>query len=80
MGATIVLYDGSPGHPDIAAQWRVAETTRATVYGTSAAYVMACRKAGIHPARDLDLSAVTCVATTGSPLPLPALSPRPLHS
>ncbi|MGW7577957.1 acetoacetate--CoA ligase [Streptomyces sp. NPDC054765] len=69
VGATIVLYDGSPGHPDISAQWRVAETTRATVFGTSAAYVMACRKAGIHPARDLDLSAVTCVATTGSPLP-----------
>ncbi|MFD9211128.1 acetoacetate--CoA ligase [Streptomyces sioyaensis] len=69
VGSTIVLYDGSPGHPDISAQWRVAETTRATVFGTSAAYVMACRKAGIHPARDLDLSAITCVATTGSPLP-----------
>ncbi|MFI7100536.1 acetoacetate--CoA ligase [Streptomyces sp. NPDC050161] len=69
VGATIVLYDGSPGHPDIAAQWRVAERTRATVFGTSAAYVMACRKAGIHPARDLDLSAIGCVATTGSPLP-----------
>ncbi|WP_433859828.1 acetoacetate--CoA ligase [Streptomyces kronopolitis] len=69
VGSTIVLYDGSPGHPDVSAQWRVAETTRATVFGTSAAYVMACRKAGIHPARDLDLTAVTCVATTGSPLP-----------
>ncbi|MEU3524807.1 acetoacetate--CoA ligase [Streptomyces sp. NPDC038707] len=68
-GTTIVLYDGSPGYPDTGAQWRVAERTRATLYGTSAAYVMACRKAGVHPARDYDLSTVECVATTGSPLP-----------
>ena len=68
-GATVVLYDGSPGFPDVSAQWRVAEQTGTTVFGTSAAYVIACRKAGIHPGRDLDLSAVGCVATTGSPLP-----------
>ncbi|WP_018548921.1 acetoacetate--CoA ligase [Streptomyces sp. LaPpAH-108] len=68
-GTTIVLYDGSPGFPDTGAQWRVAERTRTTLYGTSAAYVMACRKAGVHPARDYDLASVQCVATTGSPLP-----------
>ncbi|RKN56750.1 acetoacetate--CoA ligase, partial [Streptomyces klenkii] len=68
-GCTVVLHDGSPGHPGPDAQWRVAARTRATLYGTSAAYVMACAKAGVHPARDLDLSATRCVATTGSPLP-----------
>ncbi|MFI9646764.1 acetoacetate--CoA ligase [Streptomyces sp. NPDC052040] len=68
-GTTIVLYDGSPGHPDTGAQWRVAERTGATLFGTSAAYVMACRKAGVRPAHDYDLSRVQCVATTGSPLP-----------
>ena len=68
-GTTIVLYDGSPGYPDTGAQWRIAERTGATLYGTSAAYVMACRKAGVHPGRDFDLSRVRCVATTGSPLP-----------
>ncbi|MGW7316534.1 acetoacetate--CoA ligase [Streptomyces sp. NPDC054854] len=68
-GTTVVLYDGSPGYPDTGAQWRIAERTRATLYGTSAAYVMACKKAEVHPARDFDLSAVKCVATTGSPLP-----------
>ncbi|EFL21399.1 acetoacetate-CoA ligase [Streptomyces himastatinicus ATCC 53653] len=68
-GATVVLYDGSPGYPDTAAQWRIAERTGTTLYGTSAAYVMACRKAGVHPGRDFDLSRVKCVATTGSPLP-----------
>ncbi|MFP8907494.1 acetoacetate--CoA ligase [Streptomyces atacamensis] len=68
-GTTVVLYDGSPGHPGTDAQWRVAERTGATFYGTSAAYVMACRKADVRPGRDLDLSRVRCVATTGSPLP-----------
>ncbi|UED82885.1 acetoacetate--CoA ligase [Streptomyces profundus] len=68
-GSTAVLYDGAPGHPDPAAQWRVAERVRATVFGTSAAYVTACAKKDVHPARDFDLSATRCVATTGSPLP-----------
>ena len=68
-GTTIVLYDGSPGFPAIDAQWNVAERTGATLFGTSAAYVMACRKADAHPGRDHDLSRVRCVATTGSPLP-----------
>jgi acetoacetyl-CoA synthetase len=68
-GTTVVLYDGSPGFPDTGAQWRVAERTGATLYGTSAAYVMACRKVEVHPARDHDLSRLKCVATTGSPLP-----------
>ncbi|MDT3396734.1 acetoacetate--CoA ligase [Streptomyces sp. B1866] len=69
VGATVVLYDGSPGHPGPDAQWRVAERTGATLYGTSAGYVMACRKAGVRPGRDLDLSRVRCVGITGSPLP-----------
>ncbi|MFI0983114.1 acetoacetate--CoA ligase [Streptomyces sp. NPDC021093] len=68
-GTTIVLYDGSPGFPDTGAQWAIAERTGATLFGTSAAYVMACRKADVHPAADHDLSRITCVATTGSPLP-----------
>ncbi|QNP62234.1 acetoacetate--CoA ligase [Streptomyces genisteinicus] len=68
-GTTVVLYDGSPGHPTTGAQWKIAEATGATLFGTSAAYVMACAKADVHPARDYDLSRIGCVATTGSPLP-----------
>jgi acetoacetyl-CoA synthetase len=68
-GATAVLYDGSPAHPGPDAQWRAAALTGSTVLGTSAAYVMASRKNDLHPFRDLDLSSVECVATTGSPLP-----------
>ncbi|MGF1429226.1 acetoacetate--CoA ligase [Kitasatospora sp. LaBMicrA B282] len=69
VGATVVTYDGSPGHPTTGALWEVAARTRATVLGTSAAYVIASRKAELHPGRDLDLSAVRCIGTTGSPLP-----------
>ncbi|MFF4651531.1 acetoacetate--CoA ligase [Streptomyces sp. NPDC001380] len=68
-GSTVVTYDGSPGHPGTGALWEVAARTGATVLGTSAAYVVASRKAGLHPGRDLDLSAVRCIGTTGSPLP-----------
>jgi acetoacetyl-CoA synthetase len=69
VGASIVTYDGSPGFPDTDAQWRIAERAQVTVYGTSAAYISACAKADVHPARDLDLSRLRAIGTTGSPLP-----------
>ncbi|WP_377272593.1 acetoacetate--CoA ligase [Peterkaempfera sp. SMS 1(5)a] len=68
-GTTVVTYDGSPGHPGTGALWSVAARSGATVLGTSAAYVIACRKAGLHPGSEYDLSAVRCIGTTGSPLP-----------
>jgi acetoacetyl-CoA synthetase len=69
LGATVLLWDGSPGHPDLLALWRFAEATGMTYFGTSAAYVLACRKAGIEPGRDTDLSRVHSLGSTGSPLP-----------
>ncbi|MFX4293964.1 acetoacetate--CoA ligase [Streptomyces bohaiensis] len=69
VGATVVVHDGGPAYPAADAQWRIAERTRATLFGTSAAYITACAKQDVHPGRDLDLSATRCVATTGSPLP-----------
>ncbi|HEV3193516.1 MAG TPA: acetoacetate--CoA ligase, partial [Polyangiaceae bacterium] len=67
-GATILLYDGSPAHPDLSALWRFAEESKMTVFGTSAPYLLACRKAGIAPSR-FDLSALRHVGSTGAPLP-----------
>jgi acetoacetyl-CoA synthetase len=69
LGATVVLYDGSPGHPDMGALWRLAASSGVTYFGTSAAYVLACMKAGIEPARDVDLSRLRSIGSTGSPLP-----------
>jgi len=67
--AAVVLVDGNPLHPDLAAQWRLAAETKATLLGTSPAYPMACRKAGVEPARVADLSALRTLGITGSPLP-----------
>ena len=69
LGSTVVLYDGSPGHPDMGALWRFAERSRMTYLGTSAAFVLASMKAGVEPAREAGLSALHSIGSTGSPLP-----------
>lgn len=66
--ASIIIYDGSPGYPDLGALWDLAERTGMTMFGTSASYVVACMKAGLHPALGRDLSALTAVGSTGSAL------------
>jgi acetoacetyl-CoA synthetase len=68
VGATIVLYDGSPVHPDTGALWRLAETEGITYFGTSAPFIQACRKAGLRPGVELDLSALRAIGSTGAPL------------
>ena len=66
--ASIVLYDGSPGHPDLGRLWSLAEQAGVTTFGTSAAYVSACMKAGVRPADGRDLSRLRALGSTGSPL------------
>jgi acetoacetyl-CoA synthetase len=66
--AAIVLYDGSPGHPDMDVLWGLAERAGITTFGTSAAYIAACMKAGVEPAAGRDLSKLRAVGSTGSPL------------
>jgi acetoacetyl-CoA synthetase len=66
--AAIVLYDGNPGHPDMNALWDLAERAGVTMFGTSAAYIAACMKAGVEPGAGRDLSALKSVGSTGSPL------------
>ncbi|GLU47812.1 acetoacetate--CoA ligase [Nocardiopsis ansamitocini] len=66
--ASIVLFDGSPGHPDLGALWDLAERTGTTVFGTSAGYLATCMKEDVHPARGRDLSALRAIGSTGSPL------------
>ena len=66
--ASIVLYDGSPGHPGMGVLWDLAEAAGITCFGTSASYVSACMKDGIEPGAGRDLSALRAVGSTGSPL------------
>jgi acetoacetyl-CoA synthetase len=66
--ATLILYDGSPTHPRPEILFDLAETERVTLFGTSAKYIDAVRKAGLAPARTHDLTALRLMASTGSPL------------
>jgi acetoacetyl-CoA synthetase len=66
--AAIVLYDGSPGHPDLGVLWDLAERTGMTCMGLSAGLLASSEKAGIEPGRDYDLGALRAIGSTGSPL------------
>jgi acetoacetyl-CoA synthetase len=70
LRASIVMIDGNPGYPDLAAQWRLAEETRPTMLGLSPAFIMACRKEGLEPGWDFDLSRLRSLGVAGSPLPV----------
>ena len=68
VGAPVVLYDGSPTYPDPMRLWRVAADHGAAVLGVSPGYLTAGEKAGLHPAAELDLSALRTLGVTGAPL------------
>lgn len=67
--ASIVMIDGNPLFPDLAWQWRLAGVTGATLMGASPGYLMACRKEGLRPAEEFDLSRLRQIGAAGSPLP-----------
>ena len=70
VGATIALFDGDPGAPrprhPVA---RSPTETDCTVFGASAPFLLACRKAELHP----DRGALRWVGSTGAPLPAAGL-------
>ena len=68
VGATLVLYDGSPFHPDPGALWKMAQDEKITIFGTSAGYISALQNAGVKPGKTYDLSPLKAVLSTGSPL------------
>ena len=68
VGATIVLYDGNPFHPDPGALWEMARDEKITIFGTSAGYIAALQNAGVKPGKTFDLSPLKAVLSTGSPL------------
>jgi acetoacetyl-CoA synthetase len=68
VGTTIVLYDGSPAYPDLSVLWELAESVGVTHFGVSPPYLQACGRAGLHPGREFDLSALRSVGSTGAPL------------
>jgi acetoacetyl-CoA synthetase len=68
VGATIILYDGSPFFPDPGAIFQLAQDEKMTIFGTSARYIAAVEKAGLKPKEQYDLSTLKAMCSTGSPL------------
>lgn len=68
LGATIVLYDGSPFHPNPGALWKLAEDEKISIFGTSARYIAAIENEGVKPDRDYNLGRLKTILSTGSPL------------
>ncbi|MBN8726554.1 MAG: acetoacetate--CoA ligase [Xanthomonadales bacterium] len=68
VGATLVLYDGSPSHPDGNALWHLADEVGISIFGTSAKWLSAIEKAGIKPRESHKLLHLKTILSTGSPL------------
>lgn len=69
VGATIVLYDGSPAYPNLDILWKLTAELPIHHFGTSAPYLIACMKAGLAPGKQFDLSTLRSIGSTGAPLP-----------
>jgi acetoacetyl-CoA synthetase len=68
VGATLVLFDGNPFHPDPGALWKIAQDEKISIFGTSAGYIAALQNAGITPGKTYDLTPLKALLSTGSPL------------
>ncbi|HEV2608349.1 MAG TPA: acetoacetate--CoA ligase [Xanthomonadaceae bacterium] len=68
VGATIVLYDGNPMHPDANALWNLIDDCSISIFGTSAKWISASEKAGARPRETHKLLALRTILSTGSPL------------
>ncbi len=58
VGASVFLFDGSPGYPDLEILWKQIEDEKISVFGTSPKFLSTCQKAGIIPKDKFDLSSL----------------------
>ncbi len=69
LGATVLLFDGSPFYPDAGALWRLAQDEKISIFGASARYIGEIERRGMKPGNEYDLSCLKEILSTGSPLP-----------
>lgn len=67
MGATLVVYDGSAGYPDLEELWKFVQDAGVNHFGCGAAFYIQCMKSGINPNK-FDLGKLISLGSTGSPL------------
>jgi acetoacetyl-CoA synthetase len=68
VGATVVLFDGDPGYPDMGAMWQLVEEEKITFFGTSATYINLLKAQNYRPKDLFDLSSLKSIGQTGCPL------------
>ncbi|MGH8400054.1 MAG: acetoacetate--CoA ligase, partial [Gammaproteobacteria bacterium] len=68
VGATVLLYDGSPFHPAHDILWRIADEEGMSIFGTSAKYLSAAEKFDVKPTGSYQLDRLRIITSTGSPL------------
>ncbi len=68
VGATVVLYDGSPMHPKPEVLFELVEQEGIDVFGASARYLAGLEKAGVRPGKTHDVTTLRTILSTGSPL------------
>ncbi len=67
-GATLILYDGSPFHPDGNVLFDLADQEQVGIFGISAKFIDTLGKSDLAPIRSHDLSSLKTILSTGSPL------------
>jgi len=68
VGATIVLFDGSPFYPDGSVLLKMADELGITIFGTSAKYITSLESFGIKPNEISSFPKLRTILSTGSPL------------
>jgi acetoacetyl-CoA synthetase len=67
---SVVLYDGSPKYPSFAVLWDMVDQLDVSFFGTSAPYLLACMKEGLHPSQERSFKRLRAIGSTGAPLPV----------
>ncbi|GGI79212.1 acetoacetate--CoA ligase [Legionella impletisoli] len=68
LGATLVLYEGSPNFPNAYRLFELIDSEKITVFGTSAKFLSMVEKSEAFPAQYYEMSDLRCLLSTGSPL------------
>jgi acetyl-CoA synthetase len=67
LGATLVIYEGTPDHPGPDRLWALAERHGVTIMGVSPTVIRSLMAHGDEPVRRHDLSKIRVIGATGEP-------------
>ena len=67
-GATTMMFEGVPGHPDAGRFWHVCEKHRVNQFYTAPTAIRALMSAGWHEPEKYDLSSLRVIGSVGEPI------------